>query len=240
VSGVLDEVPTRVLALGAHTKDVDINAGALLRKWASKGTHVVVATLTDSTRASTRDVTSRAELALLREQEQRRAAGLLGYGTLHFLGFPDGSLDTSEVARRAVALLIRRERPEVVLTHDPWKAYDLMSDHRATGFVACDAVIAARDPLHFPELADAQLPVWRPRCLVFFSAEEPNESVDVTDEIETKIEALMHHGSHSVRARMVGTLDDAGRDNLRLALLEDHRMDGDQDRYVERFRVCAL
>ena len=33
--------------------------------------------------------------------------------------------------------------PDVVLGHDPWKRYRLHPDHRAAGFLTCDALVAA-------------------------------------------------------------------------------------------------
>ena len=53
--------------------------------------------------------------------------------------------------RGAVATVIRRLRPEVVLGHDPWKRYRIHPDHRHAGLLACDAIVAARDPHFFRE-----------------------------------------------------------------------------------------
>ena len=53
--------------------------------------------------------------------------------------------------RGEVARVIRTVRPQVVLGHDPWKRYRLHPDHRHAGLLACDGIVAARDPHFFKE-----------------------------------------------------------------------------------------
>ena len=60
------------------------------------------------------------------------------------------SSTTAAANAKAVVAVIRRARPDVVLTHDPWKRYRLHPDHRAAGFLVLDAIVAARDPHFFP------------------------------------------------------------------------------------------
>ena len=55
-----------------------------------------------------------------------------------------------------------------------------------------DAIVAARDPLFFPEL-DA-LP-HRPKTLLLFEADEPDHLEDVTHFVEAKLAALLEHRS---------------------------------------------
>ena len=96
-----------------------------------------------------------AELVVTRRHEQRAASlALGGKGEVIFLGWPDGELEAGLRQRFEVAATIRRLKPEVVLGHDPWKRYRLHPDHRNAGFLVTDGIVAARDPLFFPELAD--------------------------------------------------------------------------------------
>ncbi len=235
---MLPERPERALALGAHTKDVDIEAGGLLARWCREGTDVTLAVLTDSSRGTSRQGQSRQELSRLRVEEQRRAAELLGYRKVRFLDFPDGELCSAEGWRRAVAMLIRSVRPQVVLTYDPWRPYELIADHRNIGLLAGDAIVAARDPMFFPELLAAGLDPWRPDWLLLFAPAEPDAEADVTDFLERKLDAVLTHRSHSVKRRLVGELDDAGLVELRELLRRDHEtVDG---RAVERFRAWRL
>ena len=94
-----------------------------------------------------------------------------------FLGWPDGELESGLRQRWEVAYWIRRLRPDVVLGHDPWKRYRLHPDHRHAGLLACDGIVAARDPHFFPE---QQLAHHRPSTLLLWEADEPDHVEDVT------------------------------------------------------------
>ncbi len=76
--------------------------------------------------------------------------------------------------------------------HDPWKRYRLHPDHRNAGFLVTDGIVAARDPLFFPELGD---PPHRPTTLLLFEADEPDHLEDVTGFVEAKLAALLEHRS---------------------------------------------
>src|SRR6266545_2506116 len=57
---------------------------------------------------------------------------------------PDAT--ASSVRRREqLCLTIRKLRPGLVVTHDPWRLYQRHPDHPATGMGTVDAVMAARD-----------------------------------------------------------------------------------------------
>ena len=94
-----------------------------------------------------------------------------------FLGRVDGELDASPATVGAVARVIRTVRPQVVLGHDPWKRYRLHPDHRAAGFLVCDAIVAARDPHFFREHGLAH---HRPDALLLWEADAPDHVEDVT------------------------------------------------------------
>ena len=112
----------------------------------------------------------------------------------------DGELDSTLELRGRVARVIRELRPQVVLGHDPWKRYRLHPDHRHAGLLACDGIVAARDPHFFPEQA---LPHHRPDALLLFEADEPNHVEGVSGWVDIKLHALEAHASQLHR--------DAGR-----------------------------
>src|SRR5581483_11544709 len=105
-----------------------------------------------------------------------------------------GELVRTDGAVAAVAREIRRIRPDVVLTHDPWRRYMLHPDHRAAGEIACDAVYRAGEPRFYRELAD-ELPRWKPRELWLFTAEEPNHVEDISATYDTKVRAMLSYRS---------------------------------------------
>ncbi len=216
--------PTVALAVAAHPDDVEFQAGATLARWASAGCAVHHLILTDGSRGTWDPTADPAALVAQREAEQRAAARRLGGadGGVRFLRWPDGELEAGLRQRAQVAAAIREVRPEVVLGHDPWRRYRLHPDHRNAGWLVCDGIVAARDPLFFPELAG--LPS-RPRALLLWEADEANH-VETADDaaVEAKVAALLEHRSQFVTTHGITDASDpdqvaafAGRVRLRLA-----------------------
>lgn len=185
-------VPGRALAVGAHPDDVEFGAGATLSKWAALGCEVSLVICTDGSKGTWDPEADTAELVATRQREARAAADALGAkGTVTFLGRVDGDLENDRATRSELARVIRDVRPDVLLGHDPWKRYRLHPDHRAAGFLTCDALVAARDPHFFPEHGVAP---HRPSALLLFEADEPDhaEEVDETG-LTAKLAALESH-----------------------------------------------
>lgn len=190
--------PAVALAVAAHPDDVEFQAGATLARWAAAGCEVHHLILTDGSKGTWDPDAEPAPLVALREAEQRAAAVRLGGapGGVRFLRWPDGELEAGLRQRAQVTAAIREVRPEVVLGHDPWRRYRLHPDHRNAGWLVCDGVVAARDPLFFPELAT---PCHRPRALLLWEADEANH-VELADDaaVEAKVAALLEHRSQFV------------------------------------------
>ena len=185
--------PSSALAIGAHPDDVEFGAGGTLAKWAADGCVVHHLVCTDGSKGTWDATQDPAELVATRHVEQRDAAAALGAtGEVVFLDWPDGELDSSLRQRWQVAYWIRRLRPAVVLGHDPWKRYRLHPDHRHAGLLAVEGIVAARDPLFFPE---QELPHHRPDALLLWEADEPDHVEDVTDHVDAKLRALRAHVS---------------------------------------------
>ena len=188
-------IPPSALAIGAHPDDVEFGAGATLAKWAAAGCVVHHLICTDGSKGTWDAAADTAALAARRRDEQitaaRRLAGTAA-GEVRFLGRIDGELDSDTATRSSVARIIRELRPSVVLGHDPWKRYRLHPDHRHAGLLACDAVVAARDPHFFREHA---LDHHRPEALMLWEADVPNHVEDVSGFVDTKLSALEAHES---------------------------------------------
>ena len=141
--------PRSALAIAAHPDDVEFGCGATLAKWAADGCVVHHLVLTDGSKGTWNPDFDIVALAVARQGEQREAAKRLGgehRGEVIFLNQVDGELESSLALRGEVARCIRLLRPEVVLGHDPWKRYRLHPDHRHAGLLACEGIVAARDP----------------------------------------------------------------------------------------------
>jgi LmbE family N-acetylglucosaminyl deacetylase len=186
-----------ILFVLAHPDDADFGAAGTVARWTREGrrVHYLLCTSGDK---GTADPTQRpAELARLREAEQREAARRLGVASTLFLGRHDGELEVSLPFRAEITAVIRRLRPQLVLTFDPWRPYQLHPDHRAVGFTTLDAIIAARDPLYFPEQQRAGLTAHRVREVWLFATENPDVWIDITETMEAKLHALQAHVSQT-------------------------------------------
>jgi LmbE family N-acetylglucosaminyl deacetylase len=187
------ETPRRALAIGAHPDDIEFGCGATLAKWSAKGCEIFHLVLTDGSKGTWRADQDPTELVALRQKEQRAAARALGgSGEVVFLSWPDGELESGLRQRFQVAGWIRRLQPDVVLGHDPWKRYRLHPDHRNAGFLTTDGIVAARDPLFFPELDAAP---HRPSELLLWEADEVDHLEEVSGSFEVKVAALLEHKS---------------------------------------------
>jgi len=205
-------VPGRALAVGAHPDDAEFGAGGTLASWARQGTEVTLIVVTDGSKGSWDPGEDPAALVAAREAEARAAAAALGATRVLFLGEIDGELEPERRLKAEVARWIRRLRPDVVLTHDPWQRYQLHPDHRATGWIVADAVVAARDPLFFPEQLDDGLAAHRPAALLLWSADEPDHWEDVAGGLDRKVAALLCHASQARTTMRDAHRDDAARE----------------------------
>lgn len=217
--------PARALAIVAHPDDAEFQCGATFAKWSAAGCVVNHLVCTDGSKGTWDPNADIDALVATRVREQRAAADRLGStGEVVHLGVTDGELEVTRELVGKVAYWIRVLRPDVVLAHDPWRRWRLHPDHRAAGFLACDAVVAARDPHFFPE---HDVPPHRPHTVLLFETEEPDHVEDVTGYADAKVDALLAHESQfettmyitddhdaqaaAFRARIVGELEQFGR-----------------------------
>ncbi|MGZ4790693.1 MAG: PIG-L deacetylase family protein [Ilumatobacteraceae bacterium] len=192
-------VPAVALAIGAHPDDVEFGGGATLAKWAAAGCVVHHLICTDGSKGTWNADADVVALVAQRQKEQSEAARRLSganAGVVVFLDHVDGELDSDLKTRGEVAGVIRELRPDVVFGHDPWKRYRLHPDHRHAGLLACEAIVAARDP-HF--YREQQLAAHRPSALLLWEADEPDHVEDVGglggQFVQRKLDALEAHAS---------------------------------------------
>lgn len=213
-------VPGSALAIGAHPDDVEFGAGGTLAKWAAAGCVVHHLVCTDGSKGTWNADADIDALILTRQDEQRAAAGALGgTGQVVFLGHTDGELESTLANRGEVARWIRILRPDIVLGHDPWKRYRLHPDHRHAGLLACEGIVAARDP-HF--FRDHGLAPHRPHTLLLWEADEPDHLEDVSAHVDAKLRALEAHRSQfeSTMKAVDESQMDGFRARIRLRLAE--------------------
>ncbi len=205
------DVPARAMTIGAHPDDAEFGAAGSLARWAAAGSRILMLVVTDGSKGTWDYDLDPVELVRIRRSEQERAAAVIGAEEIAMLGHPDGELEYTMALREEICHWIRRWRPNVVLSHDPWRRYMLHPDHRATGWAAVDGVTAARDHLFFPGQLAGGLGEHRPDALLLWAADEPDHWEDITATLDTKVKALLCHSSQGATTMGGAHNDTAGR-----------------------------
>jgi LmbE family N-acetylglucosaminyl deacetylase len=145
----------KLMAVLAHPDDESLGVGGALAAYAAAGVDVSLVTATRGERGrffTNENRPSDEEVGRVREAELRAAARVLGIRDVALLGYLDGELDRAdpqEAVGRIVAHL-RRVRPQVVVTFEPFGAYG-HPDHVAICQLTTAAVVAAADPAYAPD-----------------------------------------------------------------------------------------
>ena len=85
------ERPERFMVIVAHPDDADFGPAATAARWIADGSAGWLVCLTSGEAGSDDPQADPLALARLREEEQRRAAAIVGYAEVHFLHQPDGA-----------------------------------------------------------------------------------------------------------------------------------------------------
>lgn len=192
-----------VAIFGAHPDDLDWSSGGTAAVWARTGKEVYYILTTSGEGGEDHQrkrILPAAEIADIRETEQRHAATILGVKNVIFLGQPDGRVEATLAFRDQIVNLIRRLKPHIVINLDPghW-AFDNFHlhhpDHRATALAVYDAVYPAAGTATYIPRPDEGLPPHKVREMYFSGTPHPDTFVDITTAIELKIQALLSHRS---------------------------------------------
>lgn len=185
----------RAMVIFAHPDDAEVQCAGTVALWAEAGKKIFYVAVTRGEKGTQDPSMSEDRLVAIRQEEQLNAARELGVDKVIFLENNDGELEVTLERRRALTRIIREYQPEVVITHDPWMRYQLHPDHRATGTLALDAVISARDRLYFPEQIKDGLEPCRVTRALLYASDQPDFWMDIGRTIEKKIRALGQHKS---------------------------------------------
>lgn len=197
-----------ILVVAPHPDDAEISVGGTIAASLRQNLRVGILDLTDGEPTPRGTVERRA-------LETAAATEILGLSWRGNLGLPNRSLQPTLEARRALAEVIRRTRPGVILA--PWKE-DAHPDHVAASTLVDDARFWAK--LSRSDMAFE--PWWTPLLLHYFSIHlriQPPASVvmDVSDVIEVKMAAVAAYASQlsEGRSQQFPTVLDDIRDRAR-------------------------
>ncbi len=231
------ETTQNILVILAHPDDPEFFCGATLARWARAGHKITYYLLTcgdkgynDTTKIE--DI-STDDLCAIRHKEQANAAHVIGAGEVHWLDRPDGYLVPDLELRREVVRIIRRLKPDILVTCDPQTLFATYGinhpDHRAAGQVVLDAVFpAAGNAAYFPELVTEGYPPHMPHEVWCSLTMQPSVTLDVTDTWPVKMEALLQHKTQ---------IGDVEKFKERMKTRHTEESTDEHPRFEEKFRV---
>ncbi len=228
-----------VLAIGCHPDDVEIACAGTLAKCVKRGDKVTVCHV--STGNLGHVIIPPDELTLIRAEEAKKAGALTGIEVIS-AGFNDLDIyDNNKAARDKIIDVIRYANPDFIITHNP---DDYMPDHTAVSRLVFDASFAATLPNHtdYPHVYSAAdgapaklVPIYYMDTLAGVNF-NPTEYVDISDEIDLKINMLECHASQLVWMREHDGIDFA--DMVRTcSRFRGYQCGAD---YAEGFRRCQV
>ena len=192
--------PVHILAIAAHRDDIELTCGGTLIKAAKLGQRTAILDLTQGemgTRGS----------AALRGAEADRAAEVLGVSARETLGLPDAGIENTPATREAIARVIRRFAPRVVIAPALEGRHP---DHRITAQLVRDACFVAGLAKVAPEV-----PKHRPHKIMHTLTHRqdfvrPTFVVDISDEFEQKMSAVRCYASQFDGATQAGEVYPTG------------------------------
>lgn len=233
-----NHIVTRALVVAAHPDDIEFGLAGTVANWTDAGIQVTYCLVTDGAAGTNDPNVTRDEIIARRQQEQIDAAAIVGVKDVRFLGYPDGVLEPTLELRRQLTRLIRELRPERVVISDPTVVliqtpeFDYINhpDHRAAAEATLYAVFPSAEtrPI-FPELLAEGLEPHHVSELWLNFSNNPNVKVDISANIERKLESLRCHKSQ---------LDDATVEMVRGWSAEGAKDSGYA--YAEDFRVMRF
>lgn len=131
----------RVLAIGAHPDDLELQCAGTLAKYALRGDHVTMAVAMSGDCGSA--TLPKEKIAGIRGKEARASAAILGADFLAIGAYSDGFLFSTEQTRLDFLNVVRQARPDVILTHSPT---DYHPDHRMVAQIVSDVRIMISVP----------------------------------------------------------------------------------------------
>lgn len=201
----MTEPPLDLLAIVAHPDDAELLCGGTLIRAADAGHRTGVLDLTGGEAGTAGD-------AGLRSSEAHRASAILGLATRRVAGLPDGSLENTPDSRALVAAILRELRPDTLILMWPEARHP---DHRAASQLGYDAAFVAG--LRKAPIAGEP---FRPRKVLYAMsyrehAPKPSFVVDITDQMERKLDAIYAFGSQFTGKTGMGEVYPGGDRDLR-------------------------
>jgi N-acetylglucosamine malate deacetylase 1 len=189
----------KILAIHAHPDDLEFLAAGTLAHLSALGHSIAMATMTPGDCGS-HDLPAE-QIAAIRRGEAAASASRIG-AEYHCVGFSDMAVFSDDPSRRRVTEVLRRFRPDIIVTSAP---VDYMADHETASQLVRDACFVAPVPNYATGAPDPAPPLHAIPHLYFTDplggvdrdgrAVRPDFYVDVSEVFETKRAMLAEHAS---------------------------------------------
>ena len=172
-----------ILAIGAHPDDIEAGAAGLLIRAKKSGLKTGIIILTKGEAGAFAESSTRVA-------EAEKAAGIIAPDFFKIMDFKDSGLEDTAADAAVLAPVIRECSPKIIVA--PW-CEDVHPDHvAASQLVDRASFVAGRN-------TDGK-GIWEPEQILYFSLnfknlKAPDLVIDISQEIETKKQALMAHAT---------------------------------------------
>jgi len=181
-----------VLAIGCHPDDLEVSCGGTLRRYVKAGHDVYMAHTANGDMGHR--IIKPDELRKIRERESIEAGKIIGAREVINIDIGDCTFRQNEnLALERLVDTIKRIKPDVIITHNP---EDYMEDHVRVSNLVYEASFTAT----ISHIYEKYPPCERVSPLYYMditggSKFLPEEYVDITAEMEEKLDALGCHQS---------------------------------------------
>jgi len=180
-----------ILAIGCHPDDLEIGCGGTLARYVKRGDKVFMCHVANGDMGHIE--IEPPELRVIRTKEAEEAAKLIGAEAIN-IDVSDGFVDsTNRETIDKIVEVVRYAEPDIIITHNP---DDYMQDHMSTSNLAYNANFLATIK-HYHATAPRSEKIAAVYYMDTLAGINfiPTEYVDITGEIELKLEALNCHQS---------------------------------------------
>jgi LmbE family N-acetylglucosaminyl deacetylase len=194
-----------ILAVGANPDDVELLCSGTLAIYSNRGDNIHICYVSNGDKGG--NGIAPEKMVRIRKKEAHNAAQILNART-YPLNVPDGEALNSLELRRKLAGVIRKTKADVIITH---YHKDYMSDHNSTSILVADAAFWAM-VAGFKSIPGINEVMAKPPVIYNMDTLGgidflPEEYVDISNVIDTKVKILSQHKSQIIYMKERDNLD---------------------------------
>lgn len=186
-----------VLAFGVHPDDVELGCAGVLLSEKKNGKKIAIVDLTQGELGTRGD-------ALTRKEEAAAAADILQVDARENLMMADGFFENNELNKRKIITVLRKYKPEIIFCNAP---EDRHPDHGRSALLVEEAAFLSGLSKIETFIEGELQTAWRPKFVFNFIQDrylKPDFVVDVSDEMERKIESVKAYTTQFFNAESIG------------------------------------